>query len=63
MTAETTTALTLFALCLAPIVLVETTIAVFNHYQRKRERHLQTAKTLIQWNDTMKKTTLLTTTK
>lgn len=37
MTAETTTALTLFALCLAPIVIVETTIAVFNHYQRKRE--------------------------
>ena len=37
MTAETATTLTLFALCLAPIVIVETAIAVFNHYQRKRE--------------------------
>jgi multidrug efflux pump subunit AcrB len=38
MTAETTTALTLFALCLAPIVIVETTIAVTEAIRRRRER-------------------------
>ena len=37
MTADTYAAIVLFALCLAPIVVVETAIAVFNHYQRKRE--------------------------
>ena len=38
MTADTYAALTLFALCLAPIVVVETAIAIAEAIRRRREK-------------------------